>query len=76
MKKQSLFQCSIMLFILFVSGCSTSKTDKMIADGKKVELTVSAAASLQAALTDIKAAFKINYGGSGALLNDFKEVRL
>ncbi|XJZ28995.1 molybdate ABC transporter substrate-binding protein [Bacillota bacterium Lsc_1132] len=82
MKKLYLLFFSSMLLGLIVSGCSSNepakKPEKKKQEGseKKVELTVSAAASLQDALNDIKAAFaqehpnvKINYnfGGSGAL---------
>lgn len=80
MKKQYALSLSIFLF-LFASGCSNN-TEKQQeqpnqeAAVKKVELTVSAAASLQDALHDITADFekehstiKINYnfGASGAL---------
>lgn len=71
MKKQSFLFFVILLLSLIVSGCSTQGGAK-----KKVELTVSAAASLTDALNDIKGTFeteypniKINYnfGGSGTL---------
>lgn len=65
----------LLLFVL--AGCSNDEQTKQPNGQKqKVELTVSAAASLQEALNDIKVAFekehpnvKINYnfGGSGAL---------
>ncbi|MEH7334808.1 molybdate ABC transporter substrate-binding protein [Neobacillus drentensis] len=72
----------MMLLLLALSGCSTKEQSKkpeeqkQAASEKKVELTISAAASLQNALTDIKADFEkkhpnvtINYnlGASGAL---------
>jgi molybdate transport system substrate-binding protein len=50
-----------MLLLLALSGCSTSEQtkkpeeQKQAVSEKKVELTISAAASLQNALTDIKA---------------------
>ncbi|GHH98104.1 molybdate ABC transporter substrate-binding protein [Neobacillus kokaensis] len=77
MKKQSLLFCSILLLFLFTTGCSSKDSGKKkVTTEKKVELTVSAAASLQDALNDIQANFekeytnvKINYnfGASGAL---------
>ena len=60
-----------MIFLAVASACSASGGDK-----PEAELTVSAAASLQDALTDITASFEeanpnitvqINYGGSGSL---------
>ncbi|MCM3570719.1 molybdate ABC transporter substrate-binding protein [Neobacillus mesonae] len=77
MKKLSLLLSSILL-LLIVSGCSPKEEPNNKAETlkQKVELTVSAAASLQDALNDIKTDFekkyanvKINYnfGGSGAL---------
>ena len=79
-KMYSLF-ISMMIFGLFVSGCSNKQANKPVdqkqeTSQKKVELTISAAASLQDALNDIKTNFekthsnvKINYnfGASGAL---------
>jgi molybdate transport system substrate-binding protein len=82
MKKFNLLFLTIMLALLALSGCSTkehtNKTEeKKQADSeKKVELTISAAASLQNALTDIKADYEkkhpnvtinYNFGASGAL---------
>ncbi|WP_026695456.1 molybdate ABC transporter substrate-binding protein [Peribacillus kribbensis] len=82
MKKSTLFCLTMMLFVLALSGCSTKEQsnqteDKKKADSdKKVELTISAAASLQDALTDIKGKFEkehpaitlnYNFGASGAL---------
>ncbi|NRD77863.1 molybdate ABC transporter substrate-binding protein [Bacillus sp. BRMEA1] len=73
---------SILMVMLVVSGCSTSektqKTDtkKQASSEKTVELTVSAAASLQNALNVIKSNFEkehpnvkitYNFGASGAL---------
>ncbi|MGG3693279.1 molybdate ABC transporter substrate-binding protein [Heyndrickxia ginsengihumi] len=81
MKKLYALTLSMMLLLLVMAGCSTkdnnkqSDAKKQSAD-KKVELTVSAAASLQDALDDIKADFekdhpnvKLNYnfGASGTL---------
>ncbi|MEH7418942.1 molybdate ABC transporter substrate-binding protein [Neobacillus drentensis] len=83
MKKLYFLFSLMMLLLLVISGCSTndqSKTTegqkKQAAKQEKVELTVSAAASLQDALTDIKAEFQkehpnvivnFNFGASGAL---------
>ena len=64
----------ILLLLLAVSGCSTNEPNKQTE--KTVDLTVSAAASLQDALNDIQADFqknhptikiRYNFGGSGAL---------
>lgn len=82
MKNLYLLFFSTMLLLLVVSGCSTNEQSKKpeeqkqeVSD-KKVELTISAAASVQDALNNIKATFekehpnvKINYnfGASGAL---------
>jgi molybdate transport system substrate-binding protein len=66
---------SIMLLLLVVSGCTANGQSKATSV-KSVELTISAAASLQNALTDIKASFNkehpnvkitYNFGASGAL---------
>ncbi|MFD6440176.1 molybdate ABC transporter substrate-binding protein [Peribacillus sp. NPDC060186] len=80
MKKIYLMIFSIMLLVLVGAGCSSDEqgnTEKKTQQkDEKVELTMSAAVSLQAALNDIKAAFekenpnvKVNYnlGASGAL---------
>ncbi|SMQ78626.1 molybdate transport system substrate-binding protein [Bacillus sp. OV166] len=82
MKKRNLIIYSMMLLLLVVSGCSANEQTKkpeeqnQKASEKKVELTISAAASLQDALNEIKATFekehsnvKVNYnfGSSGAL---------
>jgi molybdate transport system substrate-binding protein len=72
---------SMLVLLLAVSGCSTNEQSKnsakkRTASSKSVELTVSAAASLQDALTDIKTTFEkghpnvkitYNFGASGAL---------
>ncbi|MGG3563309.1 molybdate ABC transporter substrate-binding protein [Neobacillus rhizosphaerae] len=82
MNKRSLFIYTMILIFLIVSGCSANEQTKKPEEQnqevseKKVELTISAAASLQDALNEIKATFekdhsivKINYnfGSSGAL---------
>ncbi|RUQ30971.1 hypothetical protein ELQ35_05105 [Peribacillus cavernae] len=57
MKKLYLLFVSVMLLLLVVSGCSTNEQSKkpeeqkQEASDKKVELTISAASSLQDALT-------------------------
>lgn len=82
-KKYNLLFFSMMILLLATSGCSTyeqpKKTEvkkKHVVSQEKVELTVSAAASLQDALTGIKADFEqehpniilnFNFGASGAL---------
>ncbi|OIK13784.1 molybdate ABC transporter substrate-binding protein [Bacillus sp. MUM 13] len=82
MKKFNLLFLTMMLALLALSGCSTkeqsNKTEekKQAGSEKKVELTISAAASLQDALTEIKADYEkkhpnvtinYNFGASGAL---------
>jgi molybdate transport system substrate-binding protein len=83
MKKLNLLSISIMLLLLMVSGCSTNERSNEPEEQKQevtnhqvVELTISAAASLQDALNDITTTFeeehpnvKINYnfGASGSL---------
>ncbi|MFP5112530.1 molybdate ABC transporter substrate-binding protein [Bacillaceae bacterium C204] len=82
MKKLNLLFFSMMLLLLAVTGCSNNEQSRMPdeqkkeLDEKKVELTISAAASLQNALNDIKATFdkenpnvtvNYNFGASGAL---------
>jgi molybdate transport system substrate-binding protein len=82
MKKLCLLFFSMMLLLLVVSGCSSNEQtkkpeeQKQEVSEKKVELTISAAASLQDALNDIKATFEkehptviinYNFGASGAL---------
>jgi len=82
MKKPFLLIFSLLLLLLSMAGCSSndqankSKGSKQAASKKKVELTISAAASLQDALTDIKSSFEkehpniqisYNFGASGAL---------
>jgi molybdate transport system substrate-binding protein len=82
MKKFNLLFCSVMLSLLILAGCSTNEqsneTEKQKQEdtNQEVELTISAAASLQDALNDITATFekehpnmKINYnfGASGSL---------
>ena len=72
---------SILVLLILVSGCSENVTNtnsekKQGEQVKSVELTISAAASLQDALTDIKTTFEkehpnvkitYNFGASGAL---------
>ncbi|MED3561933.1 molybdate ABC transporter substrate-binding protein [Bacillus xiapuensis] len=76
MKKQYLLFLSMVLIILTAAGCSTNEQNKKPLKQKTVELTVSAAASLQNALNDIKSNFEkehanitinYNFGASGAL---------
>lgn len=82
MKKCNLLFCSIILSFLILAGCSTNEQSnepeeqKQEETNQEVELTISAAASLQDALNDITATFeeehpnvKINYnfGASGSL---------
>ncbi|MFB6800757.1 molybdate ABC transporter substrate-binding protein [Peribacillus butanolivorans] len=80
MKKIYLMIFSIMLLVIVGTGCSSDKekgTEKQTQQAdEKVELTMSAAVSLQAALKDIKSTFEkenpnvtvnYNFGASGAL---------
>ena len=82
MKKFNLLFLPIMLLLLIASGCSTNEQSKKTEEQKQetsnqeVELTISAAASLQDALTDITATFEkehpnvhitYNFGASGSL---------
>ncbi|OMP68325.1 molybdate ABC transporter substrate-binding protein [Domibacillus epiphyticus] len=76
MKKVHLIFILITMLFLIVSGCSINEQSKEQKQKQKVELTISAASSLQDALHDLTAAFekeyphvKINYnfGASGAL---------
>jgi molybdate transport system substrate-binding protein len=78
MKKQYLLFFSLMVLFLSLAGCSNSDTgeEKQDAAGEKAELTISAAASLQDALTEIEAMFEkehpnvlinFNFGASGSL---------
>jgi molybdate transport system substrate-binding protein len=82
MKKKYLLFFAIILLLLAVAGCSTNEQAKKPEEKKqknsekKVELTISAAVSLQDALNDIKASFEkdhpnvivnYNFGASGAL---------
>ncbi|MGE7590446.1 MULTISPECIES: molybdate ABC transporter substrate-binding protein [Bacillaceae] len=79
MKKTYLMIFSIMLLAAAIAGCSNDqaeKTEMKAQAGGKVELTVSAAVSLQDALNDIKMSFEkenanvevhYNFGASGAL---------
>ncbi|KAF0820986.1 MULTISPECIES: molybdate ABC transporter substrate-binding protein [unclassified Cytobacillus] len=82
MKKNSLLFLSSMVLFLLLAGCSNSGQSKNTEEVKqdeaeeKVELTISAAASLQDALSDIKASFEkehpnvhvnFNFGASGSL---------
>ncbi|WP_462411508.1 molybdate ABC transporter substrate-binding protein [Neobacillus sp. Marseille-QA0830] len=82
MKKGYLLFLSFMILLLAMAGCSNHETSKPTNEQKQttskqtVELTISAAASLQNTLTDIKASFEkeypnvkisYNFGASGAL---------
>ncbi|MES1041166.1 molybdate ABC transporter substrate-binding protein [Peribacillus simplex] len=80
MKKIYLLIFSIMMLVIVGAGCSSDEekgTEKQTQQaGEKVELMVSAAASLQDALNDIKKSFEkenanvevhYNFGASGAL---------
>lgn len=77
MKKKSLLFFSSMILFLLMAGCQSENTEeKQDAAGESVELTISAAASLQDALTEIEARFEkaypnvlinFNFGASGSL---------
>jgi molybdate transport system substrate-binding protein len=76
-KKQFVILFYVLLLFSVMAGCSGSKAkDGQEGGTEKKQLTVSAAASLQDALNDIKASFEkehpnviinFNFGGSGAL---------
>lgn len=76
LKKQPLFILSILTILFVLSGCTGNQSKNMDTSKKKVELTISAAASLQDALTEVKPQFEkenptikvnFNFGGSGSL---------
>jgi molybdate transport system substrate-binding protein len=76
LKKIYLMIFAIMLLVAVGTGCSNEEAENTEMKGQQVELTVSAAVSLQDALNDIKESFekenanvKVNYnfGASGAL---------
>ncbi|WP_436374728.1 molybdate ABC transporter substrate-binding protein [Cytobacillus sp. BC1816] len=82
MKKQYLLFFSVMVLFLSLAGCSNNDQTKNPGEEMKevteerVELTISAAASLRDALTDIEASFEkehpkvlvnFNFGASGSL---------
>jgi molybdate transport system substrate-binding protein len=76
MKKLFPLLFTLMMLALVISGCSANDQTNTSGGQKKVDLTVSAAASLQDALTDIKGNFEkehpnviinFNFGASGAL---------
>ncbi len=82
MRKIFLLFFLMILLLAVMSGCSTnvqsekSEAHEQESSDKKVELTVSAASSLQDALKDIKSSFEkkhpnviinYNFGASGAL---------
>ncbi|WP_282173424.1 molybdate ABC transporter substrate-binding protein [Cytobacillus firmus] len=78
MKKKSLLFFSSMVLFLLLAGCQSENTgeEQRDAAGESVELTISAAASLQDALTEIEARFEkehpnvlinFNFGASGSL---------
>jgi molybdate transport system substrate-binding protein len=67
----------VITLLVFLPACSTKKSDEETRQPKKIELTISAAASLSNALTEIKTDFEksnkqitllYNLGGSGALM--------
>ncbi|PLS05389.1 molybdate ABC transporter substrate-binding protein [Neobacillus cucumis] len=79
MKQRNYIFILLIILIFSITGCSNNDKSNLSKEKnthKKVELTVSAAASLQDALNDIKAAFQkehpnvvinYNFGASGAL---------
>ncbi|TCJ03477.1 molybdate ABC transporter substrate-binding protein [Cytobacillus praedii] len=82
MKNKGLISLLLLLFMLIITGCSNKQTDqssKETADAEKtetIELTISAAASLEDAMNEMKPLFEqenknikifFNYGGSGSL---------
>ncbi|MGG2067539.1 molybdate ABC transporter substrate-binding protein [Bacillus sp. S14(2024)] len=79
------FICSILfaLFLVISTGCTnTSKQEKTTAKKENIELTISAAASLQDALKDIQTQYEkkepnvklsFNFGSSGALQQQIEQ---
>ncbi|MFB6466977.1 molybdate ABC transporter substrate-binding protein [Cytobacillus sp. Hz8] len=82
MKKLSVVIFSLIMFMFVAAGCSNhddgtkANAEKQNEPDKKVELTISAAASLQDALTELKTTFEkenpnvklnFNFGSSGTL---------
>jgi len=83
-----LVTCSILLLVLFISGCSTAvketpKTeDSKVTQNKPVELLVATAPSLKGSLEEIKKLYSakntqvnlvFNYGPSGTLQNQIEQ---
>lgn len=76
MKNRILKGLTICLFLVLLPACSTNNSNEKANQPKKVEITISAAASLSDALEEIKTQFEktnqqiallYNFGGSGAL---------
>ncbi|MFL6555199.1 MAG: molybdate ABC transporter substrate-binding protein [Bacillus sp. (in: firmicutes)] len=74
--KKKMLKCIISLILVFLPACSTNMGQEETNQPKKVEITISAAASLNDALKEIKTHFEktnqqisllYNFGGSGAL---------
>jgi molybdate transport system substrate-binding protein len=74
--KKKLMKCFMMTLFMLLPACSTKLSEEETQQPKKIEITVSAAASLSTALMDIKTQFEntnkhisllYNLGGSGAL---------
>src|SRR4051812_13175532 len=75
--KIKFFTGLVILFVVLVSACSPKNADRKHNQPERIEITISAAASLKDALDDIKADFEktnkkvtllFNLGGSGALM--------
>lgn len=82
MKCKGLIILPLLLLMLIISGCSKNQSDEQTIkkvnekEGETVELTISAAASLEDAMNEIKPLFEkenkhikllFNYGGTGSL---------
>lgn len=77
------FACVIFAFVIFVTACSSGKSlEKTAEPVKKTEITVSAAASLKDALTELKPKFEsrhpdvsltYSFGGSGKLAQQIEQ---
>lgn len=91
-KPQTIFgliACSVLLLILFISGCSTAVTEpsktedtKVAVQTKPVELLISTAPSLKGSFEEIKGLYAakeagvklvFNYGPSGSLQNQIEQ---
>lgn len=83
-----MFACSLLVFGLFISGCSSTVTespktgDSKVTENKPVELLISTAPSLKGSFEEIKGLYSaknaqvslvFNYGPSGSLQNQIEQ---